>query len=167
MSFESLHVVSSRYRPWGGYGNILINGSLRKIGSGDYDYELMRCGPYVPMVTMPMRRLVVSEEAKSAMIRAGCVGPYRELPLSKLLALDWQVWDPAMTSPAVTPRSGEPEGYLDAEDLGRPLLDTASLGSMWFAGDVIDDASGANFHRRFAEGILLQWNSNCWRKCSF
>jgi hypothetical protein len=108
-------VACSHGVPWGDYGDVLYHGLLERN-----DTELLRCGKYIPPVSLPGGALICAEAAKIALEEV--VGKlFRQINRLYLKCPedDWREW-----ADLLVPDSGEPEDLVaEAERvIERPAL---------------------------------------------
>jgi hypothetical protein len=97
--------------PWGDYGDVLIHGMASRSKTGEL--ELQRSGPFVPPISQPGKRVVVTSvflgELRESTLKGFEVGPVTKKRIPKI---DWHDWEPFGTKAMKYPAGSEPENYL-------------------------------------------------------
>lgn len=98
--------------PWGDYSDILLHGMVDYQDDAPDRVLLERCGPYIPPVSVPHGDVIVTDEARSALVRAFPDLQFVEVEKKRIVRLDWHKWDQTKDEPKRYPRGGEPENYI-------------------------------------------------------
>ena len=123
-----LYVLRSSDVPWGDYGTVLTHG-MGQVDSGGL-FQLERTGPFIPPITFPGFRIVVTDRLRERIEQQSFTGcQFREIVKRRIVRLDWHLWDRGASEPQKHPAEGEPENFV----LGRKHSpETASaLGTLW------------------------------------
>lgn len=135
-------------RHWLGWADVLLHGLTRPRPNDHVALQLERTGPYVPALTFPGDADVVVTDA----LRAQLAERVRELrfravELSRVVRLDWHLWDVAGLEPKFVPESLDPADYVRGAPHDAELA--AAIGPLWeVVADVdvhVEDEDGA-FH---------------------
>jgi hypothetical protein len=107
----SLFTLNASDPPWGDYGAILRSGLAERRDDGVL--LLRRTGPFVPPVSFPWPTIVIRHDLVQELETQNLTG-YSLAPVvkQKIVAIDWEHWDPMAEEPATYPAGGEPENYL-------------------------------------------------------
>jgi hypothetical protein len=101
---------------WGDYGDVLISGYYRREGDGPV--ELHRAGPFLPPLSMPWSsvggwRVIVSDEFRTELMEAEFNElEFRSANKSRIIRLEWHLWNRSADAPPQYPDEGEPENYI-------------------------------------------------------
>jgi len=100
--------------PWGDYGNILWNGWTEETQEcGTSKILVSRTGPFVPPITLPFGRVLVTSEFRKKLATEGFSGlSFVPTEYKKVVHIAWEQWDANAQEPAFYPDTNEPEGYL-------------------------------------------------------
>jgi len=100
--------------PWGDYGSILVHGMSSSWRNDDTaPLELQRTGPFLPPISFPLSRIIVTDAVRGELESSGLTG-FSFVPAIKktIVRLDWHEWDLFADEPAFHPEGGEPESYI-------------------------------------------------------
>ena len=110
-----IKILDAPAHPWGDYGDILVQGMASHLDrASDGGLQLERTGPFVPPVTFPgIGVMVLTDEFRRRLDGAG-LGKFTFRPVHKtrIVLLNWHLWDPTTDEPPEYPDSGEPEDYV-------------------------------------------------------
>lgn len=101
---------------WGDYGDVLISGYYRREEDGPV--QLHRAGPFLPPLSMPWssvggNRVIVSDEFRTELMKAEFNElNFRSALKSRIVRLDWHLWNSSADVPPEYPANGEPENYI-------------------------------------------------------
>jgi hypothetical protein len=99
--------------PWGDYGDILWNGFTEERGERQPTILVSRSGPFVPPITVPFGRVIVTDDFRQGLLAERFTGlSFDPVGYAKVIHIAWGQWDATARSPAFYPETGEPEDYL-------------------------------------------------------
>jgi hypothetical protein len=106
------YVLESGAAPWGDYGNILWAGFTEE-GHGPGEILVTRTGPFVPPITVPFGRVLVTDEFRQKLSAEGFSGlSFEPVEDRKVVPIAWEQWNADAQDPLFYPETGEPEDYL-------------------------------------------------------
>src|SRR5215470_6346627 len=100
--------------PWGDYGDILWNGWTEEtLKRGQSIILVSRTGPFVPPITLPFGRVLVTDDFREKLSTQAFSGlSFEPVEYQKVVHIAWEQWDANAQEPAFYPDTGEPEDYL-------------------------------------------------------
>lgn len=103
--------------PWGDYGAILWHGMTERHDSARGEVvTVLRTGPFVPPITCPFGRIIVTDAFRAALDDANFTGlAFEPVDYGKVVRIEWETWDRSADDPRFYPASGEPEDYIDGQ----------------------------------------------------
>jgi hypothetical protein len=111
---SAYYQLGSGVAPWGDYGDILWNGWTEEAEEcGTSKILVSRTGPFVPPITLPFGRVLVTSEFRKKLAAEGFSGlSFVPTEYQKVVHIPWEQWDTNAPEPASYPDTSEPEGYL-------------------------------------------------------
>lgn len=118
-------------RPWGDYGDILVDGMSRHLNHLDGSIQLERTGPFVPPISFPgLNDVIVTSEFIKAVEASGLSGlGFKLVNKGRIVSLEWEKWDLNADEPFEYPEDGEPESYI-LEKPHSPEV-ASQIGDLW------------------------------------
>jgi hypothetical protein len=100
--------------PWGDYGDLLRNGWTEEAqGHGKSLILVSRTGPFVPPITLPLGRVIVTDDFREKLAAEEFSGlSFEPVYYQRVVHIAWEQWDANAQEPAFYPETGEPEDYL-------------------------------------------------------
>lgn len=128
---STYYILGRGAAPWGDYGYILWNGlANERREDGKINVVVSRSGPFVPPITRPSGRILVTDEFRQKLSAEQFSGlSFAPVTYSKVVRIAWEEWDAKAQEPAVYPATGEPESYLLAGAHDERLL--ATMPTLW------------------------------------
>ena len=115
--------------PWGDYGDILCHGMSMHLPRKEGKIQLERCGPEIFPITFPIDVIVTDafrKEFESSSLTGATFTPVIK---SRIVDLDWSLWDILEDEPPIYPDSGEPSDFLLEREHSEEVSN--SLGPLW------------------------------------
>jgi hypothetical protein len=114
-----------------------------------------RTGPFVPPITLPSGRVLVTDDFRENLSTQGFSGlSFEPVEYQKVVHIAWDHWDANAQEPAFCPDTGEPEDYLLERAHDERLVATMPRLSAWNVAPTIGlQVQGTNtFRREFHPG---------------
>jgi len=111
---SAYYALESGTAPWGDYGHTLWNGFTEKSEEGGRPaISVSRTGPFVPPITVPFGRVLVTDDFRQNLLAQRFSGlSFEPVGYRKVVNIAWEHWDANAQEPAFYPETGEPEDYL-------------------------------------------------------
>jgi hypothetical protein len=111
---STYYELRSGSAPWGDYGDVLWNGDTEEAqGHHQSSILVSRTGPFVPPISLPFGRVLVTDDLREKLSIEGFSGlSFEPVGFRKVVHIPWEQWDPNHPEPAFYPDTGEPEDYL-------------------------------------------------------
>ena len=111
---STYYELRSGAAPWGDYGHTLWNGFTEKSEqSGQPNLLVSRTGPFVPLITVPFGRVLVTDDFRHRLSAERFSGLlFEPVAYKKVVHIAWEQWDANAQEPFFYPQTGEPEDYL-------------------------------------------------------
>jgi hypothetical protein len=108
------YVLESGTAPWGDYGDILWSGFTEEGDEpGQPTILVSRTGPFVPPITVPFGRVIVTDEFRQKLLAERFSGlSFDPVGYRKVVRVAWEQWNAKAQDPPFYPETGEPEDYL-------------------------------------------------------
>jgi hypothetical protein len=130
---KEVFILRSGPAPWGDYGHILMNGMSQHLGLNPSTglIQLERTGPFVSPISFPgVGDVVVTDSFRKELEGSGLRGlDFAPVELSRIVELDWHLWDLDADEPPLYPDEGEPEGYILDREHSSELANY--IGPLW------------------------------------
>jgi hypothetical protein len=115
---------------WGDYGDMLFHGMTSHLSRKKEELQLERTAPFMPDISFPgLGDIVVTERMRQLLFAKLPSLEFRPVAKRRIVALDWESWPRAASSPAVLPEDGSPESYILANRHSKTAA--TELGSIW------------------------------------
>jgi hypothetical protein len=113
-SMSEYYQLESGTAPWGDYGYTLWNGGTEESQEhGQPTILVSRTGPFVPPITLPFGRVLVTDDFRQKLLAERFSGlSFEPVGYSKVVRIAWEQWDVNAKEPPFYPETGEPEDYL-------------------------------------------------------